>query len=105
MVEDLSRCEGQHLVIVRYGPGHKAALDMEWVYDGADIDGAKVVWARDMGEAGNKELIDYFKNRAVWLVEPDEKPPRVSPYSGQPAGKCAPLVSGASATPYNGRRR
>jgi hypothetical protein len=105
IARELDRCEGQHLVIVRYGPGHKAALDMEWVYNGAEIDGAKVVWARDMGEAGNKELIDYFKNRAVWLVEPDERPPRVSPYSGQPAGKCAPLVSGASVTPYGGRRR
>ncbi|PYV26228.1 MAG: hypothetical protein DMG27_07420 [Acidobacteria bacterium] len=106
---ELGRCDGQHLVIVRYGPEHQAALDMEWVYNGADIDGSKVVWARDMGEAENKELIDYFKNRTkngtVWLVEPDERPPQVSPYPGQPAGKCAPLASGASATPYDGRRR
>jgi len=106
---ELDRCDGQHLVIVRYGPEHKAALDMEWVYNGADIDGSKVVWARDMGEAENKEVIDYFKNRTkngtVWLVEPDERPPQVSPYPGQPAGKCAPLASGASATPYDGRRR
>jgi hypothetical protein len=108
ILRDLDRCEGQHLVIVRYGPGHKA-LDMEWVYNGADIDGAKVVWARDMGEAGNKELIDYFKNRTkngtVWLAEPDERPPIVSPYPGQPAGKCSPSASGSSATPDQGTAR
>src|SRR2546430_311065 len=104
IVEQLDRCEGQHLAIVRYGPEHKA-LDMEWVYNGADIDGAKVVWARDMGEAGNQELIDYFKHRAVWLVEPDETPPKVSPYPGQAAGNCASLASGASATPDRGAAR
>ena len=104
IVEQLGRCEGRHLAIVRYGPAHKA-LDMEWVYNGADIDGAKVVWARDMGDAGNQELIDYFKNRAVWLVEPDERPPKVSPYPGRPAEKCAPLDSGASAAPDLGVAR
>ena len=51
-------------------------------------------WAVD-----GQELIDYFKNRAVWLVEPDERPPKVSPYPGRPAEKCAPLDSGASAAP------
>ena len=39
-----------------------------------------VVWARDMGAAKNQELIDYYKDRRVWLVEPDEKPVRVTPH-------------------------
>ena len=42
---------------MRYGP-HHVSHD-EWVYNGADIDGAKVVWARDMDTRGNRELLDF----------------------------------------------
>ena len=94
----LDHCQGQHLVIVRYGPQHKP-LDMEWVYNRADIDGSKVVWARDMGSAGNAELLQYFKNRHVWLLEPDEEPPRLSPYPGSPSSDCAPSVPGLAFSP------
>ncbi len=69
---------GEHLVIVRYNQYHES--DNEWVYNRADIDRAKVVWARDMGDAGNAELIHYFSHRRVWLAEPDLAPPRVAPY-------------------------
>jgi hypothetical protein len=27
-----------------------------------------------MGAAKNQELIEYYKERRAWLVEPDEKP-------------------------------
>jgi hypothetical protein len=70
---------GRHLVIVRYKPDHE--ILEEWVYNEADIDGSQVVWARDMGASKNQELIDYYKERRVWLVEPDEKPVRVTTYS------------------------
>jgi len=79
-LDQLRRYPGGQLAIVRYGPQHDAWYH-EWVYNEADIDGAKVVWARDMGPAGNKELVDYFRDRHVWLVEADETPPRVVPYS------------------------
>ena len=48
-------------------------------YNAADIEAAKVVWARDMGPDGNRELTDYFRDRRVWLVEPDRSPPALSP--------------------------
>ena len=70
---------GRHLAIVRYRPDHE--ILEEWVYNDADIDGAKVVWARDMGTAKNQELLDYYKGWRVWKVEPDEKPVRVTPYA------------------------
>jgi hypothetical protein len=76
---ELQQYPGRQLAIVRYGPAHDIGFH-EWVYNEADIDRAKVVWARDMGPAGNKELIDYFRDRRVWLVEADETPPRLSPY-------------------------
>jgi hypothetical protein len=78
MLHDLENTPGQHLVIMRYGPCHLA--DPEWVYNAADIDAAKVVWAREMDSQSDQELLQYFKHRRVWLVEPDASPPRFSPY-------------------------
>ncbi len=69
---------GEQLVIVRYNQYHRA--ENEWVYNQADIDAARIVWARDMGDAANAELIRYFPQRRVWLAEPDLLPPRLSPY-------------------------
>jgi hypothetical protein len=69
---------GGQLVVVQYAPHHEP-LD-EWVYNDADIDAAKVVWARDMGAFANQELIRYFKLRRVWWLEADELPPKLLPY-------------------------
>jgi hypothetical protein len=79
----LTNLPGGQLAIVRYGANHHP-ID-EWVYNQSDIDHAKVIWARDMGSAGNLELIRYYRDRSVWLVEPDQNdagasPARVSPY-------------------------
>jgi hypothetical protein len=75
---NLEQLPGRQLVIVRYSPDHNV-LD-EWVYNAADIDSSKVIWAQEMDEAENLELFHYYKDRTVWLVEPDTKPTKVSPY-------------------------
>ena len=67
----MQRDSEQHLVIVRYSATHY--LNIEWVYNSADIDKSKVIWARDMPEAQNEELVRYFKGRRVWLLDPDER--------------------------------
>jgi hypothetical protein len=73
------QCQGgRHLVIVRYGPNHD--FHKEWVYNGADIDGSAIVWARDMGPAENHKLVDYFRDRQAWIVEVDELPGPLQPY-------------------------
>jgi hypothetical protein len=76
--EQLEREPGRHLVMVRYRPDHFALA--EWVYNDASIDQSRVVWAREMDASANREVLDYFKDRRVWLVEPDETPPRLTPY-------------------------
>jgi hypothetical protein len=76
--QELDRIAGRQLVIVDYGPHHD--VDWEWVWNGADIDGSKVVWARDMGAAANKELLDYFKNRRVWQINGDDPKPELKSY-------------------------
>ena len=69
-IEDqLMRQGGRHLVIVRYSPSHN--LHTEFVYNRADIDGSGIVWARDMGPEGNRELLNYYPDRKVWLLQPD----------------------------------
>jgi hypothetical protein len=72
--------EGRHLVIVRYGPEHSP--DKEWVYNKANIDGATVVWAREMGQNQNIKLLEYFNDRQVWLlhVDHDGSPVKMVPY-------------------------
>lgn len=68
-----------HLVIVRYAPYHDA--NREWVYNKAEIDRARVVWAREMDADENRKLIAYFPHRQVWLLEPDQPNPKLLPYT------------------------
>ena len=74
----LANSGSRHLVIVRYGRTHNLAE--EWVYNAADIDAARVVWAQEMDPAANARLLSYFKDRQTWLLEPDAKVVRLVPY-------------------------
>jgi hypothetical protein len=76
--EQLERAAGKDLVFVRYWPQH--IFQQEWVYNAADIDGARIVWARDLGAAEDEKLRRYYPDRAVWLLEPDARPPKLTPY-------------------------
>jgi hypothetical protein len=69
---------GKQLAIVRYASKHQP-LD-QWVYNSADIDGSKVVWAGEVDSTSDRELLDYYQDRKVWLVEPDSTPARIFPY-------------------------
>ena len=79
---ELSELQGKDLVLMNYGSHHTA--DQEWVWNSADIDGSRVVWARDMGEEGNQDLLNYFKDRTVWRLNGDASPPRLEPYEARP---------------------
>ena len=81
VLKKLEISAGEHVVIVRYTPDHNF-IDDEWVFNNADIDGSKVIWARDMG-AQNTELVQYFRERKIWLLEPDYNPVRLSAYVQQ----------------------
>ena len=69
---------GQDLVLVHYAPDHNT--HDEWVYNGADLEGAPIVWARDLGDERNRRLLDYYSGRKVWKLYADEQPPRLEPY-------------------------
>lgn len=65
----LQQAPGKHLVIVRYSLDHYALN--EWVYNSPDIGNSKIIWAREMDKARNDELIRYYHDRRIWLVQPD----------------------------------
>lgn len=77
ITRQLQATPGQHLVLVSYGPHHD--LDWEWVYNAADIDGAKIVWAREMDPQKDSDLLEYFPQRKVWHLNGDESPARLEP--------------------------
>jgi hypothetical protein len=75
----LSGYDGKHLVMAHYD--RNSLVHYERIFNDADIDKAKIVWAWDMGPTQNQELINYFKDRHVWLIEPSADNPKLIPYS------------------------
>ena len=87
IIRDLLNHPGNHLVVVRVSPDHEPRS--EWVYNDADIDNSRIVWARAMGQQ-DEELISYFKDRQVWLLDADGNPPKLTKYAAHPnAGEAA----------------
>jgi hypothetical protein len=66
----LERTNERHIVLVRYGSAHNTHF--EWVYNGADIDGSRVIWAREMDPASNDQLLEYYSDRRAWLLKVDD---------------------------------
>jgi hypothetical protein len=85
ILEQLKKTEGEHVIIVSYGPEH--FFHQEWVQNHADIDAAKVVWARDMDVDQNCKLVEYFRRRQIWSlqIDVDQSMPALKPY---PTGLC-----------------
>ena len=79
LLQRLSAGDEKHLILVKYGPRH--SYFNEWVYNAADIDGSKVVWARAMDAQEDCKLVEYFKDRKVWslAIDDDTSPVRLEP--------------------------
>jgi len=78
ITQTLQQMPEHQLVIVHYEPKH--IPHTEWVYNRADIDAAKIVWARDMGDLANQELLTYFKDRRTWKINADDPMPKLETY-------------------------
>jgi hypothetical protein len=72
---ELVKMRGPQLVLVSYSLHHD--FDWEWVWNDADIDDSKIIWARDLGNTDNQELLNYFEGRNVWRVNGDDSPPQL----------------------------
>jgi hypothetical protein len=91
----LADIPGKLLVFVHYWPQHP--FQDEWVYNGADIDGQRIVWARDLG-AEDEKLRAFYGDRKALLLEPDAQPPRLAPYE-------PPSVTFEDGADFQGKRR
>jgi hypothetical protein len=80
ITEKLQHTPGKHLIVVRYDKDDHNIHD-EWVYNGAEIDTAKVLWARELDPRQNAKLFAYFHDRKVWLVTPDSDNTYLEPYT------------------------
>jgi hypothetical protein len=83
IADQLTNKPGKHLVIVEYAKFHSPHID--WVSNGAEIDSAKVLWARNIDAQQNAKLISYFRDRQIWLIEPDINNTKLIPYSSSGA--------------------
>ena len=70
----LNSQHGKHLVIVT--PKDDPNNLLQWIYNDADIDGSRIVWARDMGADENAKLKEFFRGRTVWRLDPNLADPR-----------------------------
>ena len=66
--EVLSR-PGKQLCLVRYTRDHDGW--QEWVFNGADPQSERLVWARSLDPETDRRLIEAYPGRQVWLVKPD----------------------------------
>jgi 4-amino-4-deoxy-L-arabinose transferase-like glycosyltransferase len=78
--EQVKKMEGQHLIIVTYGSRH--SFLEEWVYNEADIAGAKIVYARAIDRQQDCQLVKYFKLRRIssLYIDDDKLTPELKPY-------------------------
>ena len=81
IARELEQLPGQHLVLVLYSSEHNTL--QEWVYNRADLDSAKVLWARGESSEWNTRLTDRYRaTHAIWELEADgvdSRPKLLSP--------------------------
>lgn len=77
LAQQLGGIPGRHLVLVHYKANHQKG--QEWVYNAADIEGARIIWARAMEAQQDRVLAEYYRQqgRTVWTLQADEEPPRL----------------------------
>jgi len=98
----LNRRPGKHLVIVHYAHDHP--VNQEWVYNGADLAGSKIIWAREVSDSSDRQLLKYYKDRRAWLVQADVYPQQVVPYPTSAVRTSSPeMCSPTPAEPQQGR--
>jgi hypothetical protein len=75
---ELAKTPGNHLVFVKAKTNPSNLF--QWIYNTADIDGSRFVWARDLGDVGNAQLAASMAGRSVWMVDPNVEPASLTAY-------------------------
>ena len=72
IIDDLAKTGGEHLIFVKYLPGHNG--HEEWVYNTPEIDKQKVIFVRAMSDLEDRALMRHYAGRQFWLLQPDASP-------------------------------
>lgn len=64
--EQVRRQPGQHVIFVRYLPSYSSK--MEWVQNGANLEGTRVLWVHDRGDSANAALLARMQGRQGWIL-------------------------------------
>jgi hypothetical protein len=75
LAQRLTALGGRHVVFVQYDPGHN--FHDEWVFNGANVDDAPIVWSRTIGAAEDGDVVRYYNGRSLWRVVVDDNGARV----------------------------
>ena len=100
VLEQLQARGGKHLVLVRYSPNHEFHYGV--VFNDADIDRSPVLWAHQLDKASNQALIAHYRDREVWLFNPDESPVTLIPSTDQPYISAVAAGAGRRDDPRDG---
>lgn len=79
--QQLAAIPGKLVVLVQYSPHH--IFQNEWVWNAADIDASRVIWARDLGPTENRKLKAHYPDRQFLALQPDLQPPKLERYSSE----------------------
>lgn len=85
ILRQLESADGRHLILVKYRPGR--AWREEWVYNGADLENAKVLWARWHESPRLPDFLAHHAGRKFWMLEADMPGAPLSPYDSRTAGR------------------
>ncbi|MEM7474018.1 MAG: hypothetical protein AAF483_03440 [Planctomycetota bacterium] len=70
LLDALSGMRGKHMVVVNYDESHN--VHQEWVYNGADLEQAKIIWAHGSNPEWTRKLLEnYGTTRTLWHLNPD----------------------------------
>ena len=82
VIKTLDAIPGGHVVLLRYSPAH--CVHREWVYNLADIGRQRIIWAHEMGPVWDRAFVEHYRDRQVWVLDPDQSPVRLMRYADAP---------------------
>jgi hypothetical protein len=86
LMAQMEHIPGQHLVFVHFHL--RDTGNNFWIYNDPDPAQSKIVWAHDMGDTENQELIRLYPNRHVWFIDKIDGINVLTPYpdASEPTG-------------------
>lgn len=82
LIAHLTATGERHLVVVR--PAYDQDPHADWVANGADLEGAAVLFARDLGPVETDVLLAHYQGRKAWLLKLAGGKPELFPLGSAP---------------------